>query len=95
MTVVPPGTGKFLVGGKVFGYRDLDLQVTKNFKVWDNLSAYVRLDVLNVFNWKNYNDYITDFGSNGVLNRNAVIYNPIGNIIDVPRTLKLTAGIKF
>ena len=95
MTVVPPGTGKFLVGGKVFGYRDLDLQITKNFKVRDNLSAYVRLDVLNVFNWKNYNDYLTDFGSNGVLNRNSVVYNPVGNIIDVPRTLKLTAGIKF
>ncbi|HEX7817627.1 TonB-dependent receptor [Dyella sp.] len=94
-TGTPPGTGKFIIGGKVFGYRDLDLQATKNFKVWGDVNAYVRLDVLNVFNWHNYNDYITDYGSNGVMNRTPVTYNPIGNIIDVPRELKLTVGVKF
>ena len=94
-SAVPPGTGKFLIGGKVFGYRDLDIQATKNFKVWNNLDAYVRLDVLNLFNWANYNDYITNYGANGVLNRTPVTYNPIGNIIDVSRQLKLTVGVKF
>ena len=94
-SAVPPGTGKFLIGGKVFGYRDLDIQATKNFKVWDNLDAYVRLDVLNVFNWANYNDYITNYGSGGVLNSRPVVYNPVGNIIDVSRQLKLTVGVKF
>ncbi|MCT7009367.1 hypothetical protein, partial [Salmonella enterica] len=57
-SIQPPGTGRFLIGGKVFGYRDLDLQATKNFKIWGNFNGYVRIDLLNAFNWNNYVDYI-------------------------------------
>ena len=38
------------------GYKDLDLQVTKNFTLPEHFSAYARVDVINVFNWHNYND---------------------------------------
>ena len=34
--VTPPGNGRFLFGGKIFGYRDIDLQATKNFKIYGN-----------------------------------------------------------
>ncbi|WP_236585335.1 TonB-dependent receptor [Dyella sp. EPa41] len=91
----PPGTGKFIVGGKVFGYRDIDFQATKNFKVYGNLNAYVRIDLINAFNWHNYSDYIETWGANGVLTRTPVIYNPTGNITGYPRTLKVSAGINF
>jgi hypothetical protein len=94
MTSVPPGS-RFLIGGKVFGYRDIDFQVTKNFRIYDGLNAYIRFDLLNAFNWNNYNDYVLNFGSNGVLNNRPVTYNPIGNIIGVQRTVKLTLGLKF
>lgn len=33
----PPGNGRFLIGGKIFGYRDLDLQATKNFTIHGTL----------------------------------------------------------
>src|SRR6185312_13116100 len=41
--IFPPGNGRFLIGGKIFGYRDLDLQATKNFTIHDTLGAYVRI----------------------------------------------------
>jgi hypothetical protein len=95
VSIRPPGEGRFLVGGKVFGYRDLDLQATKNFKVWGNLNGYVRIDLLNAFNWDNYANYLENWGANGVMNRRAVVYNPVGDITGYPRTLKVTAGINF
>jgi hypothetical protein len=85
------GPQRFWVGGKIFGYRDVDFQVTKNFDLTESMSLYVRLDVLNVFNFKNYSDYVTA-NSNG---HYIVGYNRIGNINFVPRELKLTAGFRF
>jgi hypothetical protein len=93
-SATPPGQ-HFLFGGPIFGYRSIDFQVTKNFRIYDNLSAYIRFDLLNAFNWNNFADYLYDYGSNGVLNRTPVLFNPVGNINGVPRTLKLTLGIKF
>lgn len=94
ISATPPGS-HFLIGGPIFGYREIDFQVTKNFRIYDNLNAYVRFDLLNAFNWNNYSDYIWNYGSNGVLNRNPVAFNPTGNILGTPREVKLTLGIKF
>jgi outer membrane receptor protein involved in Fe transport len=78
-----------------FGYRTLDLQVTKNFQISHFGLVYVRLDGLNIFNWYNYADTINNWGTNGVANPNPVPYDYTGNINGVPRTLKLMAGAKF
>jgi outer membrane receptor protein involved in Fe transport len=78
-----------------FGYRTLDLQVTKNFTIANFATLYVRADGLNVFNYHNYSDTILNFGQNGVFNSNPVTYNYNGNINGVPRTLKVTIGGKF
>ena len=78
-----------------FGYRAVDLQVTKNFDIANYASVYVRFDGLNVFNFHNYADTLLNFGTNGVANPNPVVYNYTGNINGVPRTLKLTVGAKF
>jgi outer membrane receptor protein involved in Fe transport len=94
VSATPPGS-HFLIGGPIFGYRSIDFQVTKNFKIYDNLSAYVRFDMLNAFNWNNYSDYTWIGGANGVLARTPVIYDPTGNIYGTPREVKLTLGIKF
>ena len=58
-------------------------------------TLYVRFDVLNVFDYYNYSDYIVNWGGNGVYNSNPVTYNPTGNITGVPRTFKMTMGVKF
>ncbi|HEY0198644.1 MAG TPA: TonB-dependent receptor [Rhodanobacter sp.] len=95
VSLYPQGEGRFLVGGKVFGYRDIDLQATKNFRVYGGTSAYVRIDMINVFNWNNYNDYNTNYGSGGALSKTPITYNPIGNIVNYPRTLRVSMGLKF
>ncbi|HEY0800362.1 MAG TPA: hypothetical protein VGD54_05930, partial [Steroidobacteraceae bacterium] len=78
-----------------FGYRSLDLQVTKNFDIGHYGSVYVRLDGLNIINWHNYADTLNTWGTNGVANPNPVVYNYVGNINGVPRELKLSVGAKF
>ncbi|HEY4144672.1 TonB-dependent receptor [Pinirhizobacter sp.] len=96
-TFIPRGGSKFLVGGNIWGYRDIDFQATKDFKIWGDVSAYMRFDILNVFNWKNFDDaaVLTSFGSSGTLPTNPVAYDKHGNITFVPRTAKFTVGVKF
>ena len=77
------------------GFRDLDLQVSKDFAVHDAVSVYVRLDLLNVFNNTNYADYNVNYGNSGVPPPNPVTFNQIGNILGTPRTLKLQGGVRF
>jgi len=74
------------------GYRSVDLQVTKNFNVQDISTLYLRFDVLNVFNVKNYIDYLNAFGPNGIIGG---AYDPHGNISGVPRELRMSIGAKF
>jgi hypothetical protein len=73
----------------------VDLQASKSFELGGVTSMYVRVDLLNAFNTKNYTDYIVSWGSNGVPNSEPVKYNTIGNITGVPRTIKASLGMKF
>jgi outer membrane receptor for ferrienterochelin and colicin len=90
-----PAASKFLVGGKIWGYREIDLQATKDFVINENdqTKFYIRFDILNVFNWKNYADYSSNTGPGAT--GNVVAYNKNGNITGVPREAKFTAGFKF
>jgi outer membrane receptor protein involved in Fe transport len=77
------------------GFSSLDLQVTKNFMVYGEQTAYVRVDLINALNSANYKDVNTNYGSNGVANLHPVKFNTIGNINGAPQTLRLTVGYKF
>ncbi len=88
----PPG-GRFLVGGKIWGYRDVDFQVTKNFDLPYGVTLYARLDLLNAFNFKNYVGYRVD--SSGPPGDVQVTYNPTGAITYAPRTVKFELGVRF
>jgi hypothetical protein len=77
------------------GFRNLDLQVSKDFQIRGDVALYARLDFLNVFNNTNYSDYNVDFGNTGVLPPHPVTFNQIGNILSTPRTVKLQAGVRF
>ena len=78
-----------------FGYRELDLQLSKDFALPGSVTLYVRVDALNLFNWYNYSNYITNYGSTGVLPANAVTYDTTGNILGTPRMFKATLGVRF
>ena len=98
---VPPGAShpataqSFLFGGKIFGYRSLDFQATKNFDLTHGMSLYLRLDLINAFNYKNYSTYLVNWGGNGSLNRFPVAYDSTGNITGYPRFLKFSMGFRW
>ena len=73
------------------GYKDLDLQFTKNFSFFHWADAYARVDILNVFNWKNY-DPGALFYSGGPEVRPRYDKN---TFTGVPFTVKLSAGFRF
>lgn len=91
----PPGNGKFLFGGDVFGHRTVDFQATKEFELGNDVKLSARLNLLNAFNFKNYTSYTYDYGSGGVFNPNFVEINEDGDIAYVPRTLSFELGLKF
>ncbi|HET6434006.1 TonB-dependent receptor [Dyella sp.] len=91
----PEGSGRFLVGPKIFGYRDVDFQATKNFELGHGVTLYGRFDVLNVFNFRNYNDLIYQIPAGASPYVLQTRYNPTGNITFVPRTFKFEVGMKF
>lgn len=88
------GTGRFIAGGQIFGIREVDLAANKDFDLTSGVVMYMRLDLFNVFNFKNYSDFNTNWGQNGV-------YNPVvtavtnGNMYSYPRTLKFQMGFRF
>jgi hypothetical protein len=69
--------------------------VSKDFALHDQLSMYVRPDLLNVFNNTNYAEYNLNYGHSGVPPPNPVTFNQVGNILGTPRTLKLQGGVRF
>ena len=76
------------------GYQSLDLQLTKNFNIFDKADAYLRVDLLNVTNHDNLVDY--QYGStrpDGIVN--TARFNPNGNITGTPFTMRVTVGAKF
>jgi hypothetical protein len=87
----PRGGGRFLVGGPIFGYRDVDVQASKDFELGHNLVMQFRFYVLNAFGFKNFSD-TNDYYDGAVYKPR---YNRIGNIYGVPRTFKLSADLRF
>jgi len=75
------------------GYTALDLQITKDFQIGDLGSMYLRLDALNVTNEHNEVDFIDTVGADGIIV--SARYAPFGNITGVPRTVKMSFGVKF
>jgi hypothetical protein len=88
---VPNANGKFLLGGKIFGYRSVDLQATKTFKMAGDTELYARLDIINVFNFDNFATY-NYVKSNGKLQAS---YNETGDIVGTPRQVKAEVGFRF
>ena len=86
----PAGNGKFLVGGKIFGYRSVDLQATKTFKMPGDTELYARIDIINVFNFDNFSNY--NYYKNGKLTAS---YNETGDIVGTPRQVKAEVGFRF
>jgi outer membrane receptor protein involved in Fe transport len=88
------GTNAYPVAGvpglTLIGYSSWDMQITKNFDLPRDMSGYVRLDVLNLFNAQNFDSTAASYPYPA-----APMYNTTGPIVGVTRTLKVTAGFKW
>lgn len=87
----PSGNGHFLLGGKIFGYRSLDLQATKTFKLAGDTELYARIDIINVLNFDNFSN-LNYVKQDGTL---LVSYNETGDVIGTPRQVKAEVGFRF
>jgi len=94
ISITPPATGSFLIGGDIWGYRTVDLQATKEFVLGD-FSLTARVNVLNVFDFENYSTFnILSVGSDGVLDPQVEV-NRFGDMFYVPRTLSFEVSVQF
>ena len=74
--------------GDRWGFRQMDLAVTKYFKLpflTDETQIWVRADVINLFNDRNYNGFSS---ATGLRNTSLAIDGP-------PRTVKVSTGFRF
>ena len=88
-----PTNAQGFLSGPIFGQRQIDFQLTKDFLLPHDMEWYLRADVLNAFNYHNYSDFVNT--GNGTFNAYYAAYNTTGNITGVPRTFKLTIGFRF
>ena len=84
--VTPDGT---------IGYKQFDLAAEKGFNLPGDFVFKLRADVLNVFNWRNWNQFDTNWGPAGGP-QNPNVGKVSGNNIDDPtRTFKLSARLEW
>ena len=74
------------------GFKQFDLAATKTWDTGTDLSFYVRTDLLNVFNWVNYDGRDDWFGAPGEPNANLGM--PTSQLLPT-RTFKLSFGIDW
>jgi len=82
-------TIKTASNGDRWGFRQLDLAITQNIDLGfltDRSRVYVRADIINALNDRNYNSFL---GTTGERNLNS--FSTDGP----PRTLKVSAGFEF
>jgi outer membrane receptor protein involved in Fe transport len=96
ISITPPGTGSFLIGGDIWGYRTVDFQATKQFQLGD-FALTARVNLLNAFDYENHSNLsfnIIGVGSGGVLDPELEL-NEFGESLYVPRTLSFEVSFDF
>lgn len=86
-TFTPRGQD-FIFPGNWWGYRQVDVALIKSFDTPHDTRMKLRLDVLNLFDFKNYAGFNSDFASPN-------FGSPQGTLAGPGLTLKLTARLEF
>ena len=74
------------------GYKRFDLAAEKKWAVWGDMKLRLRADLLNVFDWVNYNGYDDWWGAPGEPNAN--FGKPNSQLLPT-RTFKLSVGLDW
>lgn len=86
-TFTPPGSD-FIFPGQWWGYKQVDIALIKSFDTPHDTRMKLRLDVLNLFDFKNYAAFNSDFASPNLGTPLTVLAGP-------GLTVKLTARLEF
>ena len=62
------------------GMKQLDVALSKDFKLFAGMNFQLRADAINVFNTKNYSSYSTDWGSGGVFDPDVSLVTTGGGV---------------
>lgn len=60
--------------------KQLDVALSKDFKLFAGMNFQLRADAINVFNTKNYSSYSTDWGSGGVFDPDVSLVTTGGGV---------------
>ena len=77
------------------GYRDLDLSLAEKFTLYEDVKGTVRFDVLNVFDFHNFDPNVAIFNPVGGQPIVPPVYDSNGPIVGFERTLRLTMELKW
>ncbi len=77
------------------GYKDIDLSLAKAFGIWHDFKGTVRFDVLNAFNWSNFDPGAAIWSPVYGGPMPQPYYNLGGPIVGFPRTLRLTGQLSW
>jgi len=80
-----------------YGYKQFDIAAMKEFDTGAGFKMWARADILNVFDWANYNsyeDYPGGFSATDGPQPNAAFGNPLAQALPT-RTFKLSLGFNF
>ena len=78
------------ISQSLLGYNSFDFQVTKNIDLPKSMNAYVRLDLLNAFNSRNFDSTAANWPFPA-----EPTYNTTGPIVGLTRSVKVTLGMKW
>ena len=80
------------------GYRDIDLQISKHITFYRSIGGFVRADLLNLFNFKNFDPGSISYpgGTTFAQTYSATpVYNRQGAIVGTPFMVKFSGGLRF
>jgi len=100
LTVCNNGIGgtAFPISAKIpntIGYRDVDLSLAKRLRIYREVNGTVRVDILNVFNYTNYDPNAATWPVTGGQTIPQPHYTANGPIVGFPRTVRLTAQLTW
>ncbi|MCG6925289.1 MAG: TonB-dependent receptor [Acidobacteria bacterium] len=90
------GNGERVTSYRKSGYRNMDLSLIKNTRLFRDVNLQLRFEAFNVWNWHNWNGNDTEWGSNAFnTDVNSPDFGLWNGAVTSPRVIQLAARIEF
>ena len=90
------GTGARVTSYRKSGYRNTDLSLIKNTRLFGNFNLQLRFEAFNVWNWHNWNGNSTEWGGNAFnTDVNSADFGLWNGSVTSPRVIQFAARLEF